>query len=74
MSAYIRPLGQLKHLFDDQVEVQVASGQTVRALLTEKNIRPELVAGVIVNGSLQTKDYCIQEGDEIKLMAVMSGG
>ncbi len=74
MSARIRPLGQLKQLFDDQAEVQVAPGQTVRAILIEKNIKPELVAGVIVNGELRTKDYCLQEGDEVRLMAVMSGG
>ncbi len=74
MSARIRPLGQLKQFYNGQAEVQVAPGKTVRQLLAEANIRPEIVAGVIVNGELRNKDYCIQDGDEVKLMAVMSGG
>jgi len=35
---------------------------------------PEMVAGVVVNGDLQSKDYILQDKDDVKLIAVMSGG
>jgi sulfur carrier protein ThiS len=42
--------------------------------LTTLGIDPDLVAGVIVNGELQTKDYILQEKDVVKLLAVIGGG
>ncbi len=74
MSVQIRPVGQLKSFFNNQPVITVASGKTVREILIEAQIKPEMVAGVVVNGNLQTKDYLLQEDDDVKLMAVMSGG
>jgi len=36
-------------------------------------ILPELVAGVVVNGDLQSKGYVLQDAGEVKLIGVMSG-
>ncbi len=74
MSDQIRPVGQLKSFFNNQPVITVAAGKTVREILIEAQIKPEMVAGVVVNGNLQTKDYLLQEDDDVKLMAVMSGG
>ncbi len=74
MSVRIRPVGQLKSFFNNQPVITVDSGKTVREILIEAQIVPEMVAGVVVNGDLQTKEYILQDDDDVKLMAVMSGG
>jgi sulfur carrier protein ThiS len=74
MPARIRPLAQLKKYIGGQPEVAVEAGRTVRETLSLLSIPLDIVALIIVNGAPQDKDYCIQEGDEIKLFSVMSGG
>jgi sulfur carrier protein ThiS len=74
MTVIIRPVGQLKSFFNNQSTITVEAGQTVREILIAAKILPELVAGVVVNGDLQSKDYVLQDADDVKLMAVMSGG
>ena len=74
MPARIRPLGPLKKYTGDQREIAVEPGRTVREMLSELAIPSEVVAGVVVNGTMETKDYCIKENDEIQLYAIMSGG
>lgn len=74
MSATIRPLGMLKDYIGQLTETSVESGQSVRAALTVIGINPDLVAGVFVNGEQQTKDYILQAGDIVKLLAVIGGG
>lgn len=74
MTVRIRLLGQLKNMLDLQPEFTADAGLSIREILELMQIRSELVAGVIVNGALQSKDYCVQDGDEVQLMAVMGGG
>ena len=74
MSAIIRPLGMLKNYLGEQTEVTVAAGQTVREVLPLIGINPDLVAGVFVNEEQQSKDYLLQDGDIVKVMAVIGGG
>jgi sulfur carrier protein ThiS len=74
MSVTIHLVGQLKSIFNNQSIINVDAGQTVCDILVGAQIMPEMVAGVIVNGDLQTKDYILQGNDDVKLIAVMSGG
>jgi len=74
MSVTIHPVGQLKSFFNNQSKVTVEAGQTVREILVAAQVMPEIVAGVVVNGDLQSKDYLLQNEDDVKLIAVMSGG
>ncbi len=74
MPAHIKPLGQLKKYIGGQTEIVVEPGRTVREILSSLSIPSEIVAGVIVNETLQTKDYCVQANDEIKLYSVVGGG
>jgi sulfur carrier protein ThiS len=55
-------------------EYQVVAGRTVRETLATLGIVPETVALVVVNEEQQTKDYVIQEGDVIRVLAVIGGG
>jgi sulfur carrier protein ThiS len=74
MPAKLRPIGHLKSLVNGQAELDVESGSTIRATLEKAGIRSELVALVMVNDEQRDKDYVVQEGDVVKVMAVIGGG
>jgi sulfur carrier protein ThiS len=74
LSAIIRPMGQLRNFFNDQPTITVPSEHTVRETLAALQIQPELIAGVVVNGDLQSKDYTLRDEDDVKLFAVIGGG
>ena len=74
MTVTIHLVGQLKSIFNNQSIINVDAGQTVRDILVGARVMPEMVAGVVVNGDLQSKDYVLQDEDDVKLIAVMSGG
>ena len=74
MTATIRPLGMLKSYIGGRKETSVDAGLSVRQTLIEVGINPDLVAGVFVNDEPQNKDYIVQDGDIIKLLAVIGGG
>jgi thiamine biosynthesis protein ThiS len=52
---------------------EVNAGMTVRDALQKMNIEPDTVL-ITRNGELITDDEILLEGDEIKLIAVISGG
>ncbi len=74
MPATLRPSGALRDLVGGQAEVQVETGRTVRKTLAVLGIVPEVVALVVVNEEQRSKDYVIQEGDVIRVLAVIGGG
>ncbi|MBA4380092.1 MAG: MoaD/ThiS family protein [Anaerolineales bacterium] len=74
MSATLRPSGALRSYIGERDEIQVESGRTVRETLVSLGIPPELIALVVVNAEQQSKDYVIQEGDVVRVLAVIGGG
>ncbi len=74
MPATLRPIGSLKTYTAGQAEVSVEAGRTVRETLAAVGIPSEVVAGVLLNDVLLSKDYCVKEGDILKLIAVIGGG
>jgi sulfur carrier protein ThiS len=74
MTATIKPLGMLKDYLGELKETTVEAGFSVRETLGVIGINPDLVAGVFVNGEQQSKDYVLQDGDIVKLLAVIGGG
>jgi len=74
MPATLRPSGSLRDLVGGQAEIQVEVGRTVRETLAALGIVPEVVALVVVNEHQRSKDYLIQEGDTIRVLAVIGGG
>ena len=74
MTAIIRPFGHLKTFFNDQAAINVEAGRSVRETLVMLKIQPEVIAGVFVNDVPQTKEYILQEEDDVRLFAVMGGG
>jgi sulfur carrier protein ThiS len=74
MSAKLRPVGHLKSLVNGQEELEVESGYTVRMTLERVGICSELVALVMVNDEQRDKDYILQDGDVVRVLAVIGGG
>lgn len=76
----LKPLGLLKTYTDGQSERLVEAGQSVRQALVQVGIPPEVVALVVVKASgdqpeeQQSKDYILQEGDTVRVLAVVGGG
>lgn len=54
-------------------EYEVRAGMTVRDALRKLEIQPEAVLPTR-EGELITEDEILREGDEIRLVAVISGG
>jgi sulfur carrier protein ThiS len=74
MPATLRLSGALRNFNGGKSEVQVQPGQTVREIITGLGIVPETIAVVVVNQEQQDKDYIIQEGDDVLVMAIIGGG
>jgi len=74
MPATLRPSGALKSYIGGKSEIAVEAGRTVRETLSALNIPPEVVALVMVNEAQKTKDYVLQEGDVVRVLAVIGGG
>jgi len=56
-----------------EVEYEVRAGMTLLSALKKIEVQPESVIAVR-NGELLTEDEILREGDQIKLVAVISGG
>lgn len=54
-------------------EWDLRGGMTARAAIKKVGLDPEAVL-VVRNGQLVTDDTLLEEGDEVKLIAVISGG
>jgi len=74
MPAYLRPTSALRVYIGGKDEVEVEPGRSVRETLVGLTIKPELIALVVVNGEQKSKEYVIQDGDVVKVLAVIGGG
>jgi thiamine biosynthesis protein ThiS len=54
-------------------EYEVRPGMTIRAAMKKVGIQPEAVIPTR-NGDLITEDEILKDGDQIRLVAVISGG
>ncbi len=74
MTATLRLSGGMQSMANGKAEFQVAAGQSIREALAGIGLVPETIALAVVNEEQQSKDYVIQEGDVIRVLAVMGGG
>lgn len=74
MNSTIRLYGMLKSYIGGESEIVVDAGQTIRQAMQAFGMPPELVALTLVNDEQQSKDYVLQDGDFVILMAVIGGG
>lgn len=64
----------LRSYVEGKAELVASPGACVREVLVTAGIPVELVAAVIVNGAQVDKDYVLQAGDTVRLLAVIGGG
>ncbi|MEW5870611.1 MAG: MoaD/ThiS family protein [Chloroflexota bacterium] len=74
MAVMLRPVGMLKDYVGGRDTLTVPAGRSVRETLAAVGIPPELVALVVVNEVQESKDYVLQEGDHLRVMALIGGG
>ena len=64
----------LKEYIGGAQEVNVPAGSSVRQTIAGLGMPPEVVALVTVDDLPQDKDYVLQDGEVVKLLAVIGGG
>jgi molybdopterin converting factor small subunit len=80
MSVTFIPVGSLKRFFNnapngkDRLVLEGREGRSVKVVCQEIGLPVNLISLYIVNGKTESKDYILQHGDEIKLIAAMGGG
>ena len=74
MGVTLIPVGFLKEYTGGHDRLELAAGPTVAEMLEEVGIPPALVAAVVRGDDLVPKEYRPQDGERIKLIAVMGGG
>lgn len=74
MTVTLIPVGMLKDYVGGQGRLELAAGLTVREMLEMVGIPPALVAGVLCNDVLVAKTHRPQDGDVVKVLAVIGGG
>jgi sulfur carrier protein ThiS len=75
MPVILRPIGHLKSMTNNQTELTIPAGISIREALALIKIPSEVVALVVINGvHTADKDTILNDGDVVKLMAVIGGG
>lgn len=73
MRIKIRPIGLIKR-FARESEIEVGAGLTPRKLIADLGIPAELKMVSFVNGTRRDLDHELQDGDEVKLVTLLTGG
>lgn len=80
MSVTFISIGSLKHFCssvnngNDRLVVEDREGRSLKEVCQEIGLPLNLISVYVVNGKAESKDYVLQYGDEIKLIAAMGGG
>ena len=80
MSVTFIAIGSLKQFCSDfnngqdRLVVEGREGRSLKIVCQELGLPLNLISVYVVNGRAESKDYILQHGDEIKLIAAMGGG
>lgn len=80
MSITFIAIGSLKQFYSDlnngkdRLVVEGREGRSIKTVCQEIGLPLNLISVYVVNGRAESKDYILQQGDEIKLIAAMGGG
>jgi sulfur carrier protein ThiS len=73
MKIKIRPIGLIKRYAEDS-EIEIEAGLTPRKLIADLGIPAELKMVSFVNGTRVDLDHELHDGDEVKLVTLVTGG
>lgn len=68
------PVGFLKEFVGGREWLELDAGPSVAEMLVSVGIPPAVVAAVLREDELVTKEYRPRDGERIKVMAVVGGG
>jgi len=74
MGVTLIPVGALKEYTGGRDRLELAAGPTVAEMLNAVGIPSALVAAVVQGTEIVSKAYRPQDGETIKVIAVMGGG
>jgi sulfur carrier protein ThiS len=69
----VKPAGIIKRYVAEQ-DLDVPDGITSSALIEQLGIPPQLKMISLVNGSRRPLDRALDDGDEVRLVALLTGG
>jgi len=73
MRISVKPAGIIRRYVED-TDLEVSAGLTIRGLIALLAIPTELKLMIFVNGKRKDLDEAIEEGNEIRLITLLSGG
>ena len=73
MRIKVIPIGTVRQFVEEQ-QMQIEPGLTPRQLIIALGIPSELKMISFVNGTKTTLDHELHDGDEVKLVTLVSGG
>ena len=80
MSVTFIAIGSLKQFCSDlnngkdRLVVEGREGRGIEIVCQELGLPLNLISVYVVNGKAESKDYILQHGDKVKLIAAMGGG
>ncbi len=73
MQIRLKSAGIIRRYVEDK-EMEVPAGLTILGLITLLAIPPELRLMVFVNGKRKDPDEILEDGNEVRLITLLSGG
>jgi sulfur carrier protein ThiS len=69
----LKPAGIIRRYVAEK-DMEVAVGLTIRGLITRLSIPPELKLMVFIDGQRKNADDILENGNEVRLITLLSGG
>ena len=73
MRIHIKPAGIIRRYVEEK-DLDVPAGLTIRGLISLLSIPPELKLMTFVNGKRKDADEILEDGNEVRLITLLSGG
>lgn len=74
--ASVKFFGFLKEyaMAEEPLQIIFSDKKTVRQILTEGHVPEEIVGFTTVNDQVVSRDYLLQDGDQVKIFPLIIGG
>ena len=73
MRIHVKPAGIIRRYVEEK-DMEVPTGLTIRGLIALLAVPAELKLMVFVNGQRKDADEILQDGNEVRLITLLSGG
>jgi sulfur carrier protein ThiS len=70
---HLKPTGIIRRYVAEK-DMKITVGLTIRGLITQLSIPPELKLMVFIDGQRKNADDILENGNEVRLITLLSGG